>query len=102
MAEDVEEMLKRFAKKAPRRLAELEGRSGRLAEINMAVRIKEALEGRIRELIHGDAEDLLGEVLGEPHQRPTWREVGEAMGISAQAAHSKYRVRGVGDPESEL
>ena len=38
----------------------------------------------------GTRELLLGETLGEPLPRLTWKELGEALGVSAQAAHRKY------------
>lgn len=39
------------------------------------------------------SEALLNEVLNEPMtvKKPTWKEIGDALGVSAHAAHRKYR-----------
>jgi len=62
-----------------------------LAKIRMAARLRRALNEHIYDLIvHGQdrTEVLLAE---DAHgDRPTWKEIGDALGISAQAAHHKY------------
>jgi len=65
-----------------------------LAELRMAVRLRTAVDGHIRFVVvaraTSKAESLLDEALGAPLPRPTWKEIGEALGVSAQAAHRKY------------
>ena len=65
-----------------------------LAELRMAVRLRTALDDHIRFMVvaraFSEAESLLDETLGVPLPRPTWKEIGEALGVSAQAAHRKY------------
>jgi hypothetical protein len=66
-----------------------------LAELRMAVQLRNAIDDYIRLVVVGRAtsraESLLDEALGAPlPRRPTWKEIGEALGVSAQAAHRKY------------
>lgn len=65
-----------------------------LAELRMAVRLRSAVDDQIRMMVVGRstsrAEALLDETLGVPLPRLTWKELGEALGVSAQAAHRKY------------
>ena len=65
-----------------------------LAELRMAVRLRNAVDDRIRTMVvtsaASNAESLLDQVLGAPSPRPTWKELGKALGVSAQAAHKKY------------
>jgi hypothetical protein len=65
-----------------------------LAELRMAVRLRTAVDDHIRFMVvaraTSKAESLLDETLGAPMPRPTWKEIGEALGVSAQAAHRKY------------
>jgi hypothetical protein len=65
-----------------------------LAELRMAMRLRNAVDDYIRTMVVAGAasraESLLDEVLGTPSPRPTWKELGEALGVSAQAAHRKY------------
>jgi hypothetical protein len=66
-----------------------------LAELHMAVRLRNAVDDHIRTMVvtgaaASNAESLLDQVLGTPSPRLTWRELGEALGVSAQAAHRKY------------
>ena len=68
---------------------------GVLMHLRMAVRLRDAVDSRIRYMVvTGTAsgeELLLDELLGaSPSQRATWKELGEALGVSAQAAHRKY------------
>lgn len=67
-----------------------------LAKIRMAVQVRKALDKHLGEIItHGAdrREALLNEVLGEPMtvKKTTWKEIGDALGVSAQAANRKYR-----------
>jgi len=65
-----------------------------LAKIQMAANLRRALDEHIHDLIvygNDSREALLIEVLSAtPHTRPTWKEIGAALGTSAQAAHRKY------------
>lgn len=65
-----------------------------LAELRMAVRLRKAVDDHIRLMVvtgaTSGAEDLLDQTLGIPSPRLTWKELGEALGVSAQAAHRKY------------
>ena len=65
-----------------------------LAELRMAVRLRDAIDNHIRFMVvacaTSKAESLLDAVLGAPLPRPTWKEIGQALGVSAQAAHRKY------------
>jgi hypothetical protein len=65
-----------------------------LAELRMAMRLRNAVDEHIRVLVTTCAtskeEALLDQALGAPSPRPTWKELGEALGVSAQAAHRKY------------
>lgn len=65
-----------------------------LAELRMAVRLGKAVDDHIRLMVvtgaTSRAEDLLDQTLGIPSPRLTWKELGEALGVSAQAAHRKY------------
>ena len=106
IAEDFENFLGRITRKLIPRLRVINGelpaedqpaedRTGHLlAELRMAVRLRAALDDHIRLLVVARAstraESLLDETLGVPLPRPTWKEIGEALGVSAQAAHRKY------------
>jgi hypothetical protein len=65
-----------------------------LAELRMAARLRKAVDDHIRFMVvagtSSKAESLLNEALGPPSPRPTWKELGDALGVSAQAAHRKY------------
>lgn len=65
-----------------------------LAELRMAVRLRNAVDDQIRFMVVACAtsktESLLDEALGALLPRPTWKELGEALGVSTQAAHRKY------------
>jgi hypothetical protein len=66
-----------------------------LAELRMAVRLRNAVDDHIRFMVvarstGSEAERLLDETLGALPPRFTWKELGEALGVSAQAAHRKY------------
>ncbi len=61
----------------------------------MAVRLRNAVDDHIRSMVvarstDNEAERLLDETLGALPSRFTWKELGEALGVSAQAAHRKY------------
>jgi hypothetical protein len=76
---------------APPDLHELEDETDpRLAQIRMAVYLRTAVDQHIAQLIRPSG--FLMEVLEiEPEPRPTWKALGKALGVSAQAAHRKYR-----------
>jgi hypothetical protein len=67
-----------------------------LAQIRMAVYLRTAVDQHIAQLISfwGRPADVLRRdvLLGEEPDnfRPTWKELGKALGVSAQAAHRKY------------
>jgi hypothetical protein len=65
-----------------------------LVQLRMAVRLRSAVDDHIRVMVvtsSASEQALLDEVLGvPPPPRPTWQEIGEALGVSAQAAHRKY------------
>ena len=65
-----------------------------LSRIKMAAQVRKALDKHLGDLIvHGDEPRiaLLDQVLkDEQVKRATWREIGDALGVSAQAAHRKY------------
>ena len=60
----------------------------------MAVRLRKAVDEHIRLMVvtcaTSKAESLLDQTLGSAPPRLTWKELGEALGVSAQAAHRKY------------
>jgi hypothetical protein len=65
------------------------------AQLRMAVRLRNAVDNHIRFMVVTGAtnmeESLLDDALGGPlPPRLTWKEIGEALGVSAQAAHRKY------------
>lgn len=66
-----------------------------LAKIRLAVQVRKALDKYVSDLITYGGEEraaLLDDVLGMPEiEKPTWKEIGDALGVSAQAAHRKYR-----------
>ncbi len=95
LTETFDGLLRRVARKAIQRLVQEEGgATGLLAEIRMAARLREAIDRQITSLIASGTSDireaLLDDVLGSSYTRPTWREIGEALGVTAQAAHRKY------------
>jgi hypothetical protein len=66
-----------------------------LAKIRMAVCVRQMLDLHLRGLVeHGGGrrvtmiydESETNEIIN----RPTWKEIGDALGVSAQAAHRKY------------
>jgi hypothetical protein len=68
-------------------------RSNQLAKIRLAVQVRKALEEHLGNLIaYGSdgGETFLYEILDEPRTTATWKEIGDALGVSAQAAHHKY------------
>ena len=99
ITEDFDSHLRRVAMKiAPALIKQEGGPDGLLARIRMAARFRAALDREIESLVvTGQPNDpgpaLLDEVLGTDivsPARPTWQEIGEALGVSAQAAHRKY------------
>jgi hypothetical protein len=66
-----------------------------LAELRTAVRLRNAVDEHIRFMVvarstDSQAERLVDEMFGVRPPRITWKELGEALGVSAQAAHRKY------------
>jgi hypothetical protein len=102
ITESFDEFLARTVRRLVPRLLVIDGELGGqhaeddlLAELRMAVRLRNAVDDHIRSMVvarstGSPAELLLGETLGEPLPRLTWKELGEALGVSAQAAHRKY------------
>jgi hypothetical protein len=108
-AEDLNDLLTRIAYKIVPRLINLTGGTDHLlARIRMAVRLRAALDREIESLVvvgrSRDPAALLDEVLADaslsPARFPTWQEIGEALGVSAQAAHRKYGSRRTKQPAS--
>jgi hypothetical protein len=64
------------------------------AQLQMAVRVRNTVDDHIRFMVVTGAtsneESLLDEALGAPPPRLTWKEIGDALSVSAQAAHRKY------------
>lgn len=112
IAESIEDFLDRVVRRAIPRLLEIEGEPPAendmaylLAAIRMAALLRKAVDDHIAVMVvTGDGrsrgEALLDQVLGDDRllRRPSWKEIGEALGVSAQAAHRKYgeatRMRG--------
>lgn len=94
VTESFDVFLLRFVRKAIQRLVREErGAIDLLAEISMAARLRNAVDAQLTNLIMaGTYEDaiLLDEILGSSYVRPTWREIGAALGVTPQAAHRKY------------
>ncbi len=106
ITESFEDFLARVVRRLVPRLLVIDGELGGqqaqddtadlLAELRMAVRLRNAVDDRIRFMVvarsnsSSEAELLLDETLGAPLPRLTWKELGEALGVSAQAAHRKY------------
>jgi len=80
----------------------------------MAMRLRNAVDEQIRVMVvtgaTSRAESLLDQVPGAPSSRFTWKELGQALGVSAQAAHRKYgeetraheASRGAASPDRRL
>lgn len=105
ITESFEDSLARTVRRLVPRLIEIDGELGGqpaqddapdlLAELRMAVRLRNAVDEHIRSMVvarstGSQAERLLDEMLGARPPRITWKELGEALGVSAQAAHRKY------------
>jgi hypothetical protein len=105
ITESYEDFLARTVRRLVPRLividGELDGRPAQddapdlLAELRMAVRLRNAVDEHIRSMVvarstGSQAERLLDQMLGARPPRLTWKELGEALGVSAQAAHRKY------------
>jgi hypothetical protein len=105
ITESFDEFLARTVRKLVPRLLVIDGELGDqpnqddapdlLAELRMAVRLRNAVDDQIRSMVvahstGSEAERLLDETLGARPPRLTWKELGEALGVSAQAAHRKY------------
>jgi hypothetical protein len=65
-----------------------------LTKIKMGALLRDAVDEHLRDLIvYGSDQTVafLNSTLGStPGVRPTWKEIGHALGISAQATHRKY------------
>ena len=66
-----------------------------LDDLRMATRLRNAVDAYIRLMMVTRAASKTESFLfktpgGPPPPRPTWKEIGEALGVSAQAAHRKY------------
>jgi hypothetical protein len=65
-----------------------------LAKIRMAARLRRALDEHIYDLVvygYDRRVAMIISVAGIEHgDRPTWKEIGDALGTSPQAAHRKY------------
>lgn len=62
-----------------------------LAKIWMATRLRGALDEHIHDLIVYGKDRRAAMVTGSATgDRPTWKEIGNALGVSPQAAHRKY------------
>jgi len=110
ITESFEDFLARIARRLVPRLLAIDGKMSAgddegsqpaqgnipdlLAELRMAVRLRKAVDDHIRFMVMtcatSKAESLLDQTLGIPSPRLTWKELGEALGVSAQAAHRKY------------
>ncbi|WP_157545956.1 hypothetical protein [Hamadaea tsunoensis] len=84
---------------AVQRLAERAARERRdttlraLADLRAAVESCIAAEVQRRSRYPSEAEELLDSVMGLPISKLTWREIGDDLGVSAQAAHRRYGGR---------
>jgi hypothetical protein len=91
MAETSDQFLLGVARRLALRLVQEEQESwGLLAEIHMAVRLRRAIDWQLNSLITQGTYEDDPEARLAPPKRPTWKEIGEALGVSAQAAHRKY------------
>lgn len=62
-----------------------------LAKIRMAARLRRALDEHMYDLIVYGKDRRAAMVAGSATgDRPTWKEIGGALGVSPQAAHRKY------------
>jgi hypothetical protein len=102
ITESFDDFLARVVRRLVPRLIVIDGELGGqpaeddlLAELRMAVRLRNAVDEHIRFMVvarstGSEAERLLDDTLGALPARLTWKELGEALGVSAQAAHRKY------------
>ncbi|MED7927874.1 hypothetical protein SMD20_26685 [Nonomuraea sp. LP-02] len=93
ITEDFDIFLTRITRKLAARLVALEKgeEADVLAKIDMSKRLMRALEDQICLLVLHGVDDRGDVPLNEPPRRPhTWKEIGEALGVSAQAAQRKY------------
>jgi hypothetical protein len=65
-----------------------------LASLRMGTLLRAAVDQHIHDMVVTAGTDradvLLSRVLGLPEIELTWKEIGEALGVSAQAVHRKY------------
>ncbi|GGQ25229.1 hypothetical protein [Streptosporangium pseudovulgare] len=98
ITEDFESFLKRITQKLVIRLVATEGNEPTLInQINMTARLIGHFEQHQRTLVSRgtsrDEESHLDKMLhgdDRPDRPYTWKEVGQALGVSGQAAHRKY------------
>ncbi len=101
ITESLDRFLLRFVRRALPRLIEIEGDQTAedeklflLAEIRMAALLRKAVDDHIQEMVvtgcPSKGEARLSRTLGQPGLDLTWKEIGEALGVTAQAAHRKY------------
>lgn len=98
ITEDFGVFIDRVMRRLVARLLELQGRDSDdvLARIEMSKRLTRTLDTHVRLLVHHGvdrAEDLLllqVENRDLPTRSHTWKDIGEALGVSAQAAQRKY------------
>jgi len=89
--DDLDAYLATVVRKLVDRLAAQESAStDLLAKIEIAARLNRAIEEHLERLIVRADRDLAVDVQSGPPKRPTWKEIGQSLGISAQAAHRKY------------
>lgn len=98
ITEDFESYLQRVTRGLVVRLIAAEGEDPTLLnQVRMTARLIKRLEGLQHLLVVHEmdrVEDVLLDEIINPGRLPvrshTWKEIGEALGISAQAAHRKY------------
>ena len=105
ITESLDAFLQRVARHAVERLVSEEGavvdgelhrKQDLLAKIQMAARLRRALDEHIHDLVVFGQDRRLAALQQDEELepavsvRPTWAEIGAALGVSGQAAHRKY------------